>query len=158
MNKVDQTFQRGNLVVFYTPTTHLPTDPMSTFLRFTGLSAGLYEREDNIEIAHVKRLIGLPGGAVTIESQRVLLNNQLLQEPYLAESTFFSDVKGVGRIFGSYSIPADHYFVLGDHRNRTLDSRFYGPVKKDRLIGKATYRLWPPHRYGQIEGNRITGN
>ena len=90
----------------------------------------------------IKRIIGLPGERVLIRSGFVYINGHKLDEPYLPEAwvndTNWPLDNPSGRVMGS-----DQYFVMGDNRNRSQDSRFFGPISRDRIDGKAWFRIWP---------------
>ena len=91
----------------------------------------------------IKRVIGLPGESVEVRSGVVYLNGQKLVEPYLA-GEFDHD---------SYSlqvVPPEHYFVLGDHRNSSNDSRDWGFVPEQNIFGEAVFRYWPLSKLGLI--------
>ncbi len=98
----------------------------------------------------VKRCIGLPGEIVDIDADgNVYINGELLDEPYLKEKS-----KGDCDVDFPYSVPLEEYFVLGDNRTVSLDSRntVIGCVTLDQLSGKVLYRLWPLDKLGRIEG------
>lgn len=86
----------------------------------------------------IKRLIGLAGDKVEIRDGLVYLNDQLLEEDYILEKDY--------RNYGPVVIPEDNYFVLGDNRNNSEDSRFWGFVPKKNIIGKAILIFWPLNR------------
>lgn len=86
----------------------------------------------------IKRLIGLTGDKVEIKDGLVYLNDQLLEEDYIQEKDY--------RNYGPVVIPEDNYFVLGDNRNNSEDSRFWGFVPKNNIIGKAILIFWPLNR------------
>jgi signal peptidase I len=90
----------------------------------------------------IKRIIGLPGERVLIRSGVVYINGHRLVEPYIPEAWVneanWPDNNSNGRLLGP-----DEYFVMGDNRNRSQDSRFFGPISRDRIDGKAWFRLWP---------------
>jgi len=91
----------------------------------------------------IKRVIGLPGETVEVRSGVVYLNGEELAEPYLA-GEFDTD---------SYSlqvVPSEHYFVLGDHRNSSNDSRDWGFVPEQNIFGEAVFRYWPLSKLGLI--------
>jgi len=83
---------------------------------------------------YIKRIIGLPGDQVVVEHGIVSVNGHPLTEPYLAELPRYS---------GSWSVPEDSYFVLGDNRNNSSDSHQWGYVKSNELIGKAILVYFP---------------
>ena len=93
----------------------------------------------------IKRVIGLPGDIVRIEQGRVFVNNRILGETYL-------DPRYVDHeSYGPERIAPDHFFVLGDHRNSSNDSRNWGLVPRRNIYGKAIFRYWPVSRLGSIE-------
>ena len=93
---------------------------------------------------YVKRLIGLPGDTVRIENGAVYINNQKSNEPYLAKGTYTTpDMTRV--------LKTDEYFVMGDNRANSNDSRIWGPANKRHLIGTGLFLLWPPSNFGIIK-------
>ncbi len=91
---------------------------------------------------YVKRLIGLPGDKIEIKNGVVYVNGNPLEEPYVQNKT--SDN------YGPITVPQNSYFVLGDNRPVSVDSRYWGFVPKKNLVGKAVFRLWPPQRVGLV--------
>lgn len=97
----------------------------------------------------VKRIIGLPGDIIVInENGDVYVNNVLLDEPYLKEKSY-----GNADIGYPYTVPQNSFFVLGDHRESSVDSRssLVGCVEKEEIIGKIIFRVWPIKRIGGID-------
>ncbi|HPD00916.1 MAG TPA: signal peptidase I [Acetivibrio sp.] len=92
---------------------------------------------DDEEVLYVKRVIGLPGETVEIKDGTVYIDGTPLEEPYLKE-------KPIGD-YGPYKIPEDSYFMLGDNRNNSKDSRKWNNkfVKKEKILGKALFRYFP---------------
>lgn len=90
----------------------------------------------------IKRVIALPGDRVAIKQGRVVLDGALLDEPYVR----YPD----RRSFPEQTVPADDVYVLGDNRADSEDSRFFGPVSEDRLIGRALAGIWPPSSVGKL--------
>lgn len=87
----------------------------------------------------VKRLVGLPGETVSLRNGRLYINGQPVPEDYLPGDMKFAD-------FGPVRVPAGYYFVLGDNRNNSDDSRVWGPLPRQNIIGKAVLVYWPPQR------------
>jgi signal peptidase I len=89
----------------------------------------------------VKRVIGLPGDRVEARNGHVFVNRQELNEPYLAQGTDTKD-------FGPVTVPAGEYWVMGDNRENSQDSRVFGPIPKSTIVGRAFLRIWPLSRFG----------
>jgi len=86
------------------------------------------------DMDYIKRVIGLPGDQIRISDGIVYVNNQPLYEPYIAESPRYS---------GSWDVPPNEYFVLGDNRNNSSDSHMWGFVPHDDIVGRALLIYWP---------------
>jgi len=87
--------------------------------------------------SYIKRVIGVPGDMVEIADGTVILNGERLEEPYIRDED--RDRMSMGRRL----VEAGHYFVLGDHRNSSNDSRSWGTVARDAIYGKAVFVYWP---------------
>jgi signal peptidase I len=96
---------------------------------------------DPTQIPYIKRVIGLPGDQIHIAGGRVSINGVLLNEPYLKVSTNGG---------GDWTVPEDSLFVMGDNRNGSSDSRAWGMVPLDNVIGKAEVIYWPPQHWAQL--------
>lgn len=117
-----RTIRRGDIVVF-----RYPEDPTSDF---------------------VKRVIALPGETLTMRDRQVFIDGRPLDEPYV----LYTDKKTVPSTFmepwrsrdhyGPYVVPKDHYFVMGDNRDHSLDSRSWGPVQRELIKGRAFMVYW----------------
>ena len=93
---------------------------------------------------YIKRIIGTPGDTVELRGGLVWLNGREIQEPYVPEE--YRDQSN----FGPVRVPAGHYFVLGDHRSASNDSRVWGPVAGGAIYGKAVFAYWPLERMGTL--------
>ena len=93
----------------------------------------------------IKRVIGLPGETVKIERSKVMIANAVHPEGFvLDESEYLADtVVTEGYGMKTITLGPDEYFVLGDNRTASRDSRFFGPVGKDMIIGRVLFRAWP---------------
>lgn len=99
-------------------------------------------REDSEELL-IKRVIGLPGETIRISNGVVYINGEPFNEPYLASPT-----RGD---YGPIEVPPLHVFVLGDNRNASNDSRSFGPIPLDNIIGRAWLSYWPLEQIGIVE-------
>src|SRR5262245_45776449 len=92
----------------------------------------------------VKRVIGLPGEDVSgCGKGKVCIDDRRLDEPYLPDDVATSQ-------FPSVHVPADTVFVMGDNRNFSKDSRSFGPIDQDTIVGRVFVRIWPPNRLGLL--------
>jgi len=92
----------------------------------------------------IKRVVGLPGDEVEIRRGRVFINGKTLEEPYVPSQ--YIDTAA----YGPVQIPRDEYFVMGDHRISSNDSRIFGPVPSAFIYGKAVFAYWPWTQFGAI--------
>jgi signal peptidase I len=92
----------------------------------------------------IKRVIGLPGETVTTINGKLYINGVPLDEPYVAELCQSQ------RCDGTWTLDADHYFVLGDNRSHSHDGHSFGPLDRSLIIGQAWVRYWPPSDWGII--------
>ena len=92
----------------------------------------------------IKRVVALPGETVEVRSGVVFLNGRELSEPYLARE--FNNES-----YPLQVVPPNHYFVLGDHRNSSNDSRDWGFVPEQNIFGEAIFRYWPLSKLGLIQ-------
>jgi signal peptidase I len=97
-----------------------------------------------LETAFVKRLIGLPGDKISVTQGAVTRNGKELDEPYA------SSCESDGCDIKPFTVPAGHYFMMGDNRGDSDDSRYWGPLPTDYVIGRAFATYWPPKRIGGV--------
>jgi signal peptidase I len=140
--------QRGDLIVFMPPeragicvsSSYIP-DPSDSWSNLP--TDKTKPSNPKLQNPFIQRIIGLPGDKVEVKREQVYINNKTFQEKYIAEAPFYE--------FGPVTVPAKSYLVLGDNRNNSCDSHFWGPVPRENIIGKATKRYWPPKRIGRVE-------
>lgn len=108
--------ERGDIVVF-----HFPLNPDEEL---------------------IKRVIGLPGDRVKVQDGQVFVNEQALNEPYIAQTPYYS---------GEWTVEDGFLFVLGDNRNNSNDSKDWGFLPAENVVGKAVLIYWPPPMWGFLE-------
>jgi signal peptidase I len=92
---------------------------------------------------YVKRIIGLPGDKIQIDQGHVYVNGEQLEEPYIVDNSLTSRR-------GTWIVPEDNYFVMGDNRPSSSDSRTWGTLNADFIVGKAWLSYWPPQEWGTV--------
>jgi signal peptidase I len=110
--------ERGDIVVF-----RYPRDPSKSY---------------------IKRVIGVAGDRIRIESGQVYVNDEAIVEDYVP-STYADE-----RSYPETVVPTHSYFMLGDHRSMSNDSRDFGPVKENYIYGKAVFGYWPMDKLGRL--------
>lgn len=95
-------------------------------------------------LVYVKRLIGEPGDTVEIKDSILYINDEEQAEDYLPEGLEFGD-------FGPYPVPEGEYFMMGDNRNNSNDSRYWGTVERSDILGEVKFVYWPPGNMKWVE-------
>jgi len=114
---------------------------LSKILPYKELKRGdviVFKYPNSPEVAYVKRLIGLPGDRVEMHGRTVSINGKPLEEKY----TQYIEPGSIYENYGPFDVPADHYFAMGDNRDNSQDSRVWGAVPRDHIIGKALVIYW----------------
>ncbi len=130
--------KRGDVMVFYPPETKLKYNPIALFSRLTGFFCK--------DIAYIKRVIGVPGDKIEIiqnfdGSTDVYINDEILDEPYIKDKYEYP-VCTPAMNCGPLVLKENEYFMMGDNRGHSADSRYWGVLTKDRFIGKAQLLFW----------------
>ncbi len=102
----------------------------------------IFRHDEGTPEVFIKRIVGLPGDRVRVDRGTVSLNGRPLDEPYVR----FRD----DRSFPEVTVPPGSFYVLGDNRANSEDSRFFGPVPYDSISGKAVAGIWPAGRFGAL--------
>ncbi|HEV7524988.1 MAG TPA: signal peptidase I [Acidimicrobiia bacterium] len=135
VNKVSykvHSVHRGDIIVFTTPKgpDGKPIDPTIKDL--------------------VKRVIGLPGEIVSEKNDHVYIDGKALSETYLPKGTVSNCASFASSCFRTAPLGTDEYWVMGDNRVGSRDSRGFGPIKKSSIVGRVFIRVWPPNRLGLL--------
>ncbi len=131
--------ERGDIVVFETgPVVEQSAPEAVVQAVLDALGIRTSANEDLI-----KRVIALEGDAVEILDNQVLVNGEAIPEPYLNPGTLMADM-------AETIIPPGHIWVMGDNRNASSDSRVFGPIEINDVVGEAIVRIWPVDRVGQL--------
>lgn len=117
-------YKRGDIVVFDPPPQWAQGEPGTPF---------------------IKRIIGVGGDTIEIKDSRVYVNGVPLEEPYI-----FDGQPTTATDQARWIVPAGEYFVMGDHRENSADSRIFGPIPRTAVIGRAWLRYWPINTFGVL--------
>ena len=150
MHKFENTPKRGDIMIFYPPFVKLKTTPWAVFSRLTGFFCK--------DVAYIKRVIGLPGEKFQIKQEsngifRVYINDIPLMEEYIMSEYDFNKCRE-NMYCGPFVIPEGEYFMMGDNRGNSQDSRYWGTLPQDRFIGRAVFVFWPLNRIKILNFNQ----
>lgn len=123
--------ERGDIIVF------MPPEAAGRYC------LGVQDPNVQIKDAFIKRVVALPGEKVEVKEGTVFINDQPLQENYIAAEPDYQLPPSV--------VPDDSFLVLGDNRNNSCDGHFWGAVPRENVIGRAAFRFWPPNRIGSVD-------
>jgi signal peptidase I len=96
----------------------------------------------------IKRVVGLPGDRLKVLNNRVYIDGKLQKEPFIDKNTPCS--QPLCNLPKEITVPPGHFFMMGDNRGQSADSREWGPVPKKWIIGHAFFTYWPPDRIGTL--------
>jgi len=133
--------RRGDVIVFDCPPAAGCDDRNDDAIPIRALKTvaeAVFLRQPEIE-EFIKRVIALPGETVEGHDGHVFVNGVRLVEPYLPEGTVTSD-------FGPVTVEPGKLWVMGDNRGNSADSRVFGQIEQDTIVGRAIARVWPPTR------------
>lgn len=133
--------ERGDVVVFSDPASpdieeSIPEAVIRSVLEAVGIRT---RGEDDL----IKRVVGLPGETITISNNTVHVDGVALEEPYLADDVVMPDA-------GPFEIGEDEIFAMGDNRQFSFDSRRFGNIPYDDLVGRAFVIIWPISNFGSL--------
>lgn len=146
--------KRGDIMVFYPPSTKLSRKPLPLLSRLTGIFCK--------DVAYIKRVIGLPGDKIELKTDPdgktfVYINDKKYEEDYIKSpyeyppcppEKYASVISSQEQIMkcGPFKLGNDDYFMMGDNRGSSYDSRYWGTLKTDRFVGRAVTVFWPLKR------------
>jgi signal peptidase I len=104
----------------------------------------VFRSPEDLDRSFIKRVIALPGDRVRIDHGRVFVNGKPQREPYVLME--YRENNSMAEI----TVPEDCYFMMGDHRNISYDSRAFGPVSRSLVYGKAVFVIWPKRDVGTV--------
>lgn len=145
-SKLDYFFgtpQRGDIVIIDQSADQ--KNALKTFLSNTDEFFRKFNQKDDEKVRLVKRVIGLPGDLLDIKDGKVFINGKEIEEPYIKGTTI---KKGFGI---PVAIPEHKYFVMGDNREHSFDSREFGLIDISQIEGKAVIRVWPVNKIGSLD-------
>ena len=103
----------------------------------------VFKYPNNPNINYIKRIVGLPGETISIKDGKVYIDNQLLAEPYLETDTVTTVEKDLGATY-EITLPSDRYFMLGDNRDHSSDSRSGWLLPEDFIVGRSVITIYSP--------------
>ncbi len=146
--------KRGDILVFYPPDVELSNSPLAILSRLSGIFCK--------DVAYIKRLIALPNEKFEVKQNilgeyQVYINDIPLQEPYINSKIDWTPCKKE-MFCGPFVVPEGHYFMMGDNRGNSQDSRFWGFLDKNRVIGRANFMFYPFSRINFLKDNYLELN
>lgn len=141
--------RRGDVIVFENPRPAMeePVNPVIGVFRWIGRGLGFAQPADE---DYIKRIVGLPGETISARDGSVYVKAPDSEEPVKLDETYLEEgVKTTN--FGPIEIPEGQYFVMGDNRSNSNDSRYaLGTIPRDKIVGEAFVIIWPPADWGGL--------
>jgi len=135
--------QRGDIIVFIDELEVNNTIPARIKRLYEDMLSKIRQKDGHLRL--VKRVIGLPGDEINIEDGYVFVNGERLEEEYLSVPT------NAKNLDYPLIVQEDSYFVLGDNRTVSLDSRDFGSVPIEKIEGRVMFRFWPVNKFGLVK-------
>ena len=111
----------------------------------------IFKAPKNPDVDYIKRIIGLPGERIKIQNGGVYINGKKLNEPYIRDITVLTSTQYLQEGVET-TVPSGYFFVMGDNRTGSMDSREFGPIAENIIIGHAIIRYWPLSTLGLVSG------
>jgi len=111
----------------------------------------VFKAPQNEDYDYIKRIIGLPGDKIMIKGEKVYVNGSLIDESAYLDDGVTTQPGNYAREEETITVPLGSYFVMGDNRDNSSDSRDWGPVPKENIVGKAWVRYWPINKIGRVD-------
>jgi signal peptidase I len=156
---MEPNFHNGQFLIVnrfaYCPGLHLDISPLDIHLEKTWCIRApnrgdviVFEYPKDLSRDFIKRVIGLPGDTVEVENGKIYINGQLMPEPFGPNPGSSTN--------GPITVGPDELFVMGDNRNNSSDSRTWGPLPLNYVIGKAMLSYWPPRYWAVVPHYNLT--
>lgn len=117
----------------------------------------VFPAPDDPEKQYIKRVIGVPGDSIRYEEDTLFINDYPVDEPYIdfiensiSDSETYTSDFSLDSVTEMETVPDEHYFLMGDNRSNSKDSRVFGFIHEDDIIGQANLRIWPLEKFGFV--------
>ncbi len=138
---IDTNYNLGDIIIFYNPNF---TYTKNVYQEYLGaLQVWNINNKLSMDTAFVKRIVGLPGDTIIINKKGEVFNNNI-------KLKFKNVVSGNESELIKYIVPENSFYLIGDNRDNSIDSRIYGSVNKNQIIGKVVYKIYPLNEISNI--------